>query len=40
MDQNMWNVFIMLGGILLFVTIIGVLDLITRRRDRRDAHRP
>jgi len=40
MSQNMWNVFILLGGILLFVTIIGILDLIARRRDRRDAHRP
>jgi len=32
-------VFIMLGGILLFVTIIGILDLIAERKDRRDAHR-
>ena len=39
MNQNMWNVFIMLGGILLFVTVIGTLDLIARRRARRDAPR-
>jgi hypothetical protein len=39
MTQNMWNVFILLGGILLFVTVIGVLDLVARRRQRRDVHR-
>jgi hypothetical protein len=33
--QNMWNVFIMLGGILLFVTIIGVLDWLGRRKERQ-----
>lgn len=38
MNQNMWNVFIMLGGILLFVTIIGVLDAIGRRQ-RRNARK-
>ena len=37
MNQNMWNVFIMLGGILLFVTVIGVLDAIGRRQQRRHA---
>jgi hypothetical protein len=36
----MWNVFILLGIILLYVTVIGTLDHIARRRDRRDAHRP
>jgi hypothetical protein len=39
MNQNMWNVFILLGGILLFVTVIGILDRVGRRRHRRDAHR-
>ena len=37
MNQNMWNVFILLGGILLFVTIIGILDILGRRKQRRDA---
>ena len=34
--------FIMFGGILLFVTVIGLLDIIGRRRDRdhtRASHR-
>jgi hypothetical protein len=35
MTQNMWNVFILLGGIALFVTIVGTLDLIGQRRQRR-----
>lgn len=39
MTQNMWNVFILLGVILLFVTVVGILDLIARRRERDDAHR-
>jgi hypothetical protein len=39
MTQNMWNVFILLGIILLFVTVVGILDLIGRRRERGDAHR-
>lgn len=35
MTQNMWNVFIILGGIFLFVTAIGVMDIIGRRQQRR-----
>lgn len=35
MTQNMWNVFILLGGILFFVTVIGVMDVIGRRQQRR-----
>jgi hypothetical protein len=37
MTQNMWNVFILLGGIVLVVSIIGTLDLIGRRQQRRKA---
>jgi hypothetical protein len=39
MTQNMWNVFILLGGIFLFVTIIGVMDVIGRRQQRRKVGR-
>ena len=39
MDQNMWNVFILLGGIALFVTIIGILDIIARRKQRKSRDR-
>jgi hypothetical protein len=38
--QNMWNVFILLGIIVLFVSVIGILDIIARRQERHDAHRP
>ena len=37
MTPGMWNAFAMLGGILLFVSIIGTLDLIGRRQQRRKA---
>jgi hypothetical protein len=37
MNQNMWNVFILLGGIVLFVTVVGTLDIISRRKARRGA---
>ena len=30
--------FVMFGGILLFATIIGILDIIGRRRDRASRH--
>lgn len=40
MTQNMWNVFILLGGILLFVTIIGVMDIIGQRQQRQNARKP
>ena len=39
MNQNMWNVFIMLGGILLFVSVIGLLDWIGRRKIRQSRGR-
>lgn len=39
MNQNMWNVFIMLGGILLFVTVIGILDALGRHQQRRNARK-
>jgi len=35
----MWNVFILLGGIALFVTIVGILDIIGRRRQRQSRDR-
>jgi hypothetical protein len=35
----MWNVFILLGGIVLFVTIVGILDIIGRRRQRQSRDR-
>jgi len=31
----MTGIYIMLGGMVLFVSIIGILDLIGRRQDRR-----
>jgi hypothetical protein len=34
MTQNMWNVFIMLGGILLFGVIITILDAIGQHQRR------
>jgi len=39
MNQNMWNVFIMLGGIVLFVSVIGLLDWLGRRKDRKSHNR-
>jgi hypothetical protein len=35
----MVNVFILLGGIVLFVTIIGILDIIGSRRKRQSRDR-
>ena len=39
MTQNMWNVFIMLGGIMLFAAIITLLDWLGRRKDRQSRGR-
>ncbi len=39
MNQNMWNVFIMLGGIVLFVSAIGLLDWLGRRKDSKSRNR-
>jgi hypothetical protein len=35
----MGNVFILLGGIVLFVTIVGILDIIGRRKQRQSRDR-
>ncbi|HEY5618147.1 MAG TPA: hypothetical protein VIK60_09385 [Vicinamibacterales bacterium] len=39
MNQNMWNVFILLGGILLFVSIVGLLDWLGRRKHDQSRNR-
>ena len=39
MTQNMWNVVIMLGGILMFAALITLLDWLGRRKDRESRNR-
>ena len=39
MTQNMWNVFIMLGGITLFAVIVTLLDWLGRRKERQSRNR-
>ena len=39
MTQNMWNVVIMLGGILMFAAIITLFDFIGRRKHRQSRNR-
>jgi hypothetical protein len=34
------GVFILMGGVALFATVIGVLDLLAERKRRREHHRP
>ena len=35
MNSDYTGYFILFGGILLFVSVIGVIDLLSRRRERR-----
>jgi hypothetical protein len=39
MTQNMWNVVIILGGITMFATVVGLLDWLGQRKDRRSRNR-
>ncbi len=35
----MTGIYIMLGGIVLFATIVGIYDIVTRRQHRRERER-
>jgi hypothetical protein len=39
MTHNMWNVFIMLGGIVLFAAVVTLLDWLGCRKDRQSRNR-
>jgi len=39
MTQNMWNVVILLSGILVFAAVITLLDWLGERKDRRSRNR-
>jgi hypothetical protein len=39
MTHNMWNAFIMLGGILLFAVNVTLLDWLGERKDRQSRNR-
>ena len=39
MTQNIWNVVILLGGILMFAAIITLLDRLGRRKERQSRNR-
>ena len=39
MTQNMWNVFIMLGGIVAFALVVNIFDWLGRRRERQSRDR-